>query len=369
VQRLDVFMQNAAMTQDHDAPAPNSQENLLRTFRHWDIQGNRLINREEFEAALGRMGVSEAERSRQFALADLNKDGHVDYQEFALWIYGPCPEELRDRALDAEPQPDTVDAENVPFMQMWLGSFNPAPKASLVVAAVGLLQKLNISRPEDLARYDTNDVRLACADLKLATFVLQAQRFMRHLLKEATPDDAEEAADLSPALTGLSFAESYPAPPEPAAVQSSSDWQAGPDTCSDSGLEGPPWEASPPALAPKISPATRMDLLLEALLGRLSNDGVVAPDNVKRIFACPNQHADCFVYRFGTKKVHVTERAGQPVVRAGGGFLSFMEFVQRHGVTEQAKLEKARRKAGQEPPKMTVSILVGGRISLRGCSK
>merc|ERR1711924_525200 len=52
------------------------------------------------------------------------------------------------------------------------------------------------------------------------------------------------------------------------------------------------------------------------------------------------QHANCYVYRFGTRRLHVQDQGGRLsiVVRCGGGFLDFATFAQRHGRIEQLKL-------------------------------
>lgn len=81
---------------------------------------------------------------------------------------------------------------------------------------------------------------------------------------------------------------------------------------------------------------------VELLLGQ----GVLLPDNIRLVAPCREAaHKRCFVYRFGTRRLHFQARSADDgrlalVVRCGGGFMDFVDFARRHGGLEQAKLRK-----------------------------
>jgi len=89
----------------------------------------------------------------------------------------------------------------------------------------------------------------------------------------------------------------------------------------------------------------RMDRVMTTFLEALEKHGVVMPSNIRRLEACGERHPGCFVYEFGTRRVHIATRDGEGgritlVVRVGGGFLDFVQFVQRFGSLESVKLER-----------------------------
>jgi len=306
---------------------------LVSTFKVWNSSGSSLISRAEFEVALSQIAFSAASCAQMFTSADLNSDSYVDYQEFVFWICGPAPPSVRQCVFgDSFP----CVAAGISFMQTWLASFHPPPPADLVIGAVGVLQRVNITGPEDLAKYDTNELRFECRDLQIATFLLHAQRFMRQMCKpcleesDATnPTDGEATSESDDEVT----------------------WQ--PDEIPDE--QQSTIETS----------AMRMDRLVEALLTGLLNDNVLIPDNIHRIAACPMGHQTCFIYKFGTKRIHVAEKSGEPVVRAGGGFMTFKDFAMRHGSAEYAKLLRSQRNGAGEAPRVVTSVMMRGKVGLR----
>jgi len=85
---------------------------------------------------------------------------------------------------------------------------------------------------------------------------------------------------------------------------------------------------------------------MAVFLEKLREARIVIPSNVQRLQACGEpQHPGCFIYSFGTRRLHVAMREGDGgrvtvVVRCGGGFLDFVDFCRRHGSVEQLKLSR-----------------------------
>merc|ERR1712146_769955 len=78
---------------------------------------------------------------------------------------------------------------------------------------------------------------------------------------------------------------------------------------------------------------------------QLEDAGVELPPNIQLVEKCREQdHGGCFVYRFGTRRLHVTTQAVEDgrlllVVRCGGGFADFAEFAKRHARSEKVELQ------------------------------
>ena len=76
------------------------------------------------------------------------------------------------------------------------------------------------------------------------------------------------------------------------------------------------------------------------ILAHLKSEGHLMPDNIEIIERCSSKgHTRCATYKFGTKVLHVSSQAADAgrltlVVRCGGGFLDFMEYVKRYGNVE-----------------------------------
>lgn len=45
------------------------------------------------------------------------------------------------------------------------------------------------------------------------------------------------------------------------------------------------------------------------------------------------------VYQFGTRKIHISLKNNQPVVRVGGGYMIFPAFVKKYGRSECMKVQ------------------------------
>merc|ERR1712014_462691 len=90
----------------------------------------------------------------------------------------------------------------------------------------------------------------------------------------------------------------------------------------------------------------RVERAMAFNIGQLVAAGVELPPNIQLVDKChEKQHGGCFVYRFGTRRLHVTTQAVEDgrlflVVRCGGGFADFGEFAKRHARSEIAKLQQ-----------------------------
>jgi len=54
------------------------------------------------------------------------------------------------------------------------------------------------------------------------------------------------------------------------------------------------------------------------------------------------------VYQFGTRKIHAAILSGSLVVRVGGGYMKFVDFVKKYGKFESIKIVKADSSLGQQ---------------------
>eukprot|EP00812_Abedinium_dasypus_P012547 NODE_6059_length_532_cov_173.964361.p2 GENE.NODE_6059_length_532_cov_173.964361~~NODE_6059_length_532_cov_173.964361.p2 ORF type:complete len:128 (-),score=22.93 NODE_6059_length_532_cov_173.964361:131-514(-) len=95
------------------------------------------------------------------------------------------------------------------------------------------------------------------------------------------------------------------------------------------------------------------------------------PSNVRRIEVCKEpQHPTCYVYRFGTRRLHINLRHDADtgrihlVVRCGGGFVDFVVFAKRHGGLEQLKVAGPPSAAGSTPGQF-VAVLSQRQMSVR----
>jgi len=78
----------------------------------------------------------------------------------------------------------------------------------------------------------------------------------------------------------------------------------------------------------------------------LEGEGVELPENIRLIAPCREaSHQRCFVYRFGTRRLHFAARSTDDtrlalVVRCGGGFMDILDFARRHGGLEKLRLHR-----------------------------
>lgn len=88
---------------------------------------------------------------------------------------------------------------------------------------------------------------------------------------------------------------------------------------------------------------------IERAMGQYSEyfreSGIIVPENIRPVGKCQADHTRCFVYRFGTRKVHLSVREADDgrltlVIRVGGGFSDFVDFARRHGSLEHRKFVK-----------------------------
>jgi len=113
----------------------------------------------------------------------------------------------------------------------------------------------------------------------------------------------------------------------------------------------------------------RMDRIMTLFLEKLAEASIVVPSNFTRVGACEEpQHPRCYVYSFGTRRLHLAVREGDGgrltlVVRCGGGFLDFVEFARRHGGVEQLKLQRRTDPQGGQTVQL-VSVLAGRSVNV-----
>merc|ERR1719453_2554764 len=89
----------------------------------------------------------------------------------------------------------------------------------------------------------------------------------------------------------------------------------------------------------------RVERAMASNIKQLVDAGVELPHNIQLATKCQEkEHGGCFIYRFGTRRLHVTTQAVDDgrlllVVRCGGGFADFAEFAKRHARSERVKLQ------------------------------
>jgi len=142
------------------------------------------------------------------------------------------------------------------------------------------------------------------------------------------------------------------------------------------------------ALARSESPVGQPGLLLECwsvatesdieqtqrvvahFIALLEREGVALPENIRLVAPCrESSHQRCFVYRFGTRRLHLAARSTDDgrlvlVVRCGGGFMDFLDFARRHGGLEKLRLKRQLRADGTGTVRLTSSF-AGGRVRIR----
>jgi len=114
----------------------------------------------------------------------------------------------------------------------------------------------------------------------------------------------------------------------------------------------------------------RMERVMTTFVEALQNAGATLPSNIGHLEDCKaSQHQSCFVYSFGTRRMHVATRLTEGgrlllVVRCGGGFIDFVEFARRHGRVEQLRMQGQDRRAGggREVIRLT-SVLQKGKVT------
>lgn len=64
---------------------------IVSVFQAWDIDGSGTISLPELKTVLAEIGVNETDVPKLFSLADCNKDGQIDYEEFVSWLSVVAP--------------------------------------------------------------------------------------------------------------------------------------------------------------------------------------------------------------------------------------------------------------------------------------
>jgi len=118
---------------------------------------------------------------------------------------------------------------------------------------------------------------------------------------------------------------------------------------------------------PDETELARLDRVVSILLAKLDEAGMVVPSNFRRLEKCSEpQHESCVTFNFGSRRLHISTREGAGgrltlVVRCGGGFLDFVEFVRRNGALEQLKLDRLQNTEGEGQQLSLTSVLVQGK--------
>jgi hypothetical protein len=90
----------------------------------------------------------------------------------------------------------------------------------------------------------------------------------------------------------------------------------------------------------------QIERVMSHFIGLLKRDGVSLPQNIRLVGPCKEaSHQHCFVYRFGTRRLHFATRSRDNgrlvlVVRCGGGFMDFLSFARRHGGLEHLRMQR-----------------------------
>jgi hypothetical protein len=114
----------------------------------------------------------------------------------------------------------------------------------------------------------------------------------------------------------------------------------------------------------------QIERVVSQLVSALQADGVVLPENIRMVCPCKeDKHNRCFVYRFGTRRLHFATRSTDDgrvtlVVRCGGGFMDFLDFARRHGGLEQLRLLRQMGANGTGQVHLS-STLSAGRVRVR----
>lgn len=114
----------------------------------------------------------------------------------------------------------------------------------------------------------------------------------------------------------------------------------------------------------------RLDRVMGTFLEKLQKAGIAMPDNISRLEKCGTpEHDSCYVYSFGSRRLHIATREGDGgritlVVRIGGGFIDFLEFVRRNGSLEKLRFERSPDSKGVEHIRLS-SVMSHGRMQVK----
>lgn len=97
---------------------------------------------------------------------------------------------------------------------------------------------------------------------------------------------------------------------------------------------------------PKETDIDQIERVVAHFVELLQGEGVALPGNIRLVAPCREaSHRRCFVYRFGTRRLHFATRSLDDgrlllVVRCGGGFMDFLDFARRHGALERSRMQR-----------------------------
>jgi len=122
---------------------------------------------------------------------------------------------------------------------------------------------------------------------------------------------------------------------------------------------------------PSETEVARLDRVVGLFLEKMQEAGAVVPTNFQRVEQCGEpQHDRCYTYSFGTRRLHISTREGEGgrlslVVRCGGGFLDFIEFVRRNGAIEELRLQRLLNGGGESQRIRLAATFVNGKRQIR----
>merc|ERR1719350_1427159 len=99
-------------------------------------------------------------------------------------------------------------------------------------------------------------------------------------------------------------------------------------------------------MIPGESDVARMERVMATFVEAIHAANLQLPENIRRARRCPQaQHPACFVYTYGTRRLHVATRVTNIgrlllVVRCGGGFMDFVQFSRKHGGMERVRFNR-----------------------------
>lgn len=121
---------------------------------------------------------------------------------------------------------------------------------------------------------------------------------------------------------------------------------------------------------PGESDISQMERVMTTFVQAMVDANLPLPENIRRVGRCPQgpQHPRCFVYAYGTRRLHVATRTTDIgrlllVVRCGGGFMDFVQFSRKHGGMERVRFN--RKATGGDGVMHFTSVLSRGAVSVR----
>jgi len=125
---------------------------------------------------------------------------------------------------------------------------------------------------------------------------------------------------------------------------------------------------------PDETDLARLDRIIGMVLDQLREASVPMPTNFQRVGECEEpQHEKCFVFSFGTRRLHISMREGAGgtvtlAVRVGGGYMDLIEFIHKNGALEQLRWQQAQGSGSDSHHARFCSVLSKGRRKVKEMS-